>query len=168
MSDPRPDLHAPSRRSFLVGSQLLLSGAAISLMSGLPTRAFAGRRGAQPADITVLNTAIAAEHEAVAAYQLGAESGLLTSEVLPVAVAFQGHHKEHIDALAKAVRELGGIPAEPKAAYSFPVSQLTDQTAVLTSPRRTTARAPPPPSTSARVRHSRSRSASPPSSSAAP
>ena len=31
--------------------------------------------------------------EAIAAYQLGAESGLLTSGVLPLAQQFQGHHK---------------------------------------------------------------------------
>ena len=37
-------------------------------------------------DIRILNTAIAAEHEAVAAYKLGAVSGLLSVGVLKVAV----------------------------------------------------------------------------------
>ncbi|MCB9673339.1 MAG: ferritin-like domain-containing protein [Alphaproteobacteria bacterium] len=126
-----PALTAPSRRSFLVGSQLLLSGAAVALMSGVPTRAFAGTRGARAQDITILNTAIGAEHEAVAAYQLGAESGLLSSAVLSVAVTFQGHHKEHVEALAKAVQQLGGSPAEPLDKYTFPVSSLTSEAAVL-------------------------------------
>lgn len=122
-----------TRRSFLLGSQLLLSGAAISLLAGTSTRAFAGRgRGrAQAQDITILNTAIAAEHEAVAAYALGASSGLLSSATAKVAVAFQGHHKEHIEALAKAVEQLGGIPADARKEYAFPVAELTDEAAVL-------------------------------------
>ena len=83
-------------------------------------------------DIRILNTAISAEHEAVAAYALGAGSGLLTEGVAKVAIAFQGHHKEHIDALSKAVKKLGGAPSEPLAKYDFPVEKLTDEKAVLT------------------------------------
>ena len=63
----------------------------------------------------------------VAAYQVGAESGLLQKPVLDLAVKFQGHHKQHIDALAKTVEELGRKAAGPKAKYEFPVAQLKTQ-----------------------------------------
>ena len=46
-------------------------------------------------------------------------------------VQFQGHHKQHIDALAKAVKSLGGNPAEAKKDYSFPVERLKQQSDVL-------------------------------------
>ncbi len=122
------------RRSFLGSAgKLTLSGTAIALMSGLNT-AYAGSadKSKQLAqDVRILNTAIAAEHEAVAAYQLGAESGLLNSGVLKVAVKFQGHHKEHIDVLADTVRKLGGAAVDAKNSYNFPVSKLKSERDVL-------------------------------------
>jgi hypothetical protein len=131
------DLYIPdeglNRRSFLgTGTRLALSGTAISLMSGI-SLAHAGSSSQQQAqDVRILNTAIAAEHEAVAAYQLGAESGLLSAGVLKVAVTFQGHHKQHIDLLAGTVRKLGGEAADAKNEYGFPVSQLKQESDVLT------------------------------------
>src|SRR3546814_20729979 len=68
---------------------------------------------------------------AIAAYQVGAESGLLTKPVLDLAVQFQGHHKEHADVLAKTVRDLGGQPVEPLAAYEFPTDKLKSEADVL-------------------------------------
>lgn len=122
------------RRSFLGSAgKLTLSGTAIALMSGLNT-AYAGSadKSKQLAqDVRILNTAIAAEHEAVAAYQLGAESGLLNSGVLKVAVKFKGHHKEHIDVLASTVRKLGGAAVDAKRSYNFPVSKLKSERDVL-------------------------------------
>ena len=79
----------------------------------------------------ILNTALGAELEAIAAYQVGAESGLLTKGILPVAVTFQGHHKEHADALAATVKKLGGQPVTAKARYSFPVEKLKNEADVL-------------------------------------
>jgi len=73
-------------------------------------------------DVHILNTAIAAEHEAMAAYQLGAESGLLSTGMLKVALIFQGHHKEHIDVLASTVRKLGGSAVDAKDNYNFPLA----------------------------------------------
>ncbi len=122
------------RRSFLGSAgKLTLSGTAIALMSGLNT-AYAGSadKSKQLAqDVRILNTAIAAEHEAVAAYQLGAESGLLNSGALKVAVKFKGHHKEHIDVLASTVRKLGGAAVDAKRSYNFPVSKLKSERDVL-------------------------------------
>lgn len=127
------EMSVRSRRSFLLRTgAVTLSATGIALLSGC---ANAGGYGpdtrASNQDVKILNTAIGAEHEAVAAYQVGAESGLLNPDVLKVAVQFQGHHKEHIDALTQAVKSLGGIPAEAKTDYDFPVHKLKNQTDVL-------------------------------------
>jgi rubrerythrin len=81
--------------------------------------------------VRILNTALGAELEAVAAYQVGAESGLLEKPVLALASQFQGHHKEHADVLAGTIRKLGGKPVAAKAKYSFPVESLKSQADVL-------------------------------------
>jgi rubrerythrin len=119
-----------ARRAFLGRSGLLLSGAAIALLSG--NEAFARKAGAsKSSDVDILNTALAAELEAVAAYAVGAESGLLEKPVLALASQFQGHHREHADVLAKTIRQLGGNAASPKSKYEFPVNQLKSQADVL-------------------------------------
>ena len=82
-------------------------------------------------DVRILNTALGAELEAIAAYQVGAESGLLTAAVKPVALEFQGHHKAHADALAATVKKLGGRPVTAKDKYAFPVEKLKTQADVL-------------------------------------
>jgi len=83
------------------------------------------------ADARILNTALGAELEAIAAYQVGAESGLLQKPVLDLAVTFQGHHRQHADVLAKTVAKLGGKPVAAKAKYAFPVETLKTQADVL-------------------------------------
>ena len=119
-----------ARRAFLGKSTLLLSGSAIALLAGRDVLA-ARSGGSKAGDVNILNTALAAELEAVAAYQVGAESGLLQKPVLALAVQFQGHHKEHADVLAKTVRQLGGKPVEAKGKYQFPVEGLKNQADVL-------------------------------------
>ena len=123
-----PDLAA--RRRFLRSSGLVLSGSAIALMAGRD--ALAAKAGASAAsDVRILNTALAAELEAVAAYQVGAESGLLQKPALDLAVVFQGHHKEHAEVLAKTIEKLGGKPVAAKAKYQFPTEKLKSQADVL-------------------------------------
>jgi bacterioferritin (cytochrome b1) len=120
-----------ARRSFLGGSGLALSGAAVALLAGRDALA-AGDKAANPAnDVTILNGALAAELEAIAAYGAGAGTGLLKGSVLTLATTFQGHHKQHADVLAGAVKRLGGTPAEAKAKYTFPVETLKTQNDVL-------------------------------------
>ena len=65
----------------------VLSASAVALLGGRDALAAAAKTDARQheADVRILNTALAAEYEAVAAYQVGAESGLLTSGVLPLA-----------------------------------------------------------------------------------
>jgi rubrerythrin len=119
-----------SRRGFLRGSTL--SAAAVGLLAGVPALVAPRRADAEGAqDVRILNTALAAEHEAVAAYQVGAESGLLDSDALGLAVQFQGQHKEHVDLLAATVRKLGGEPADARESYVFPVETLKSQEDVL-------------------------------------
>lgn len=123
----------PSRRRAVAGAGLVLSASAVALLGGRDAIAAGAKVSAAEleADVRFLNTALGAEHEAVAAYQLGAESGLLTKDVLALAVTFQGHHKEHVDALAATVRKLGGQAVSAKAKYSFPTDKLRTQADVL-------------------------------------
>lgn len=118
-----------ARRLFLARSGLVLSGAAIALLAG--NEALAATSGANAGDVRILNTALGAELEAIAAYQLGAESNLLQKPVLDLAVTFQGHHKEHADVLAKTIEKLGGNAVTAKARYNFPAEQLKSQADVL-------------------------------------
>ena len=123
-----------ARRRFLeLSAGATLSATGIALVAGIgPRSALAGTADEDALnDIRILNAAAAAEHEAVAAYQLGAESGLLGSSARKTAMTFQSHHKQHVDALAGAVRNLGGNPAEAKAAYDFPLDKLKGERDVL-------------------------------------
>jgi rubrerythrin len=122
----------PNRRLFL-GSAALLSGAAVALLAGRDALAAGESRGAksETADAGILNTALSAELEAVAAYEVAAESGLLEKPVLALAAQFQGHHREHADLLAKTVSKLGGKPVAAKTRYSFPTDKLKTQADVL-------------------------------------
>jgi rubrerythrin len=118
-----------ARRLFLGQSGLALSGAAVALLAGRD--ALAAKTSGGAGDVQILNTALAAELEAIAAYQLGAQSKLLQKPVLDLALTFQGHHREHADVLAKTVAKLGGAPVLAKARYDFPADQLKSQADVL-------------------------------------
>jgi rubrerythrin len=133
-------LFIAGRRTFLRGSGLVLSGTAVALMAGrdaLAADVAKGGKGTKRAkgshagDVTILNSALGAEQQAIAAYQVGAESGLLQKPVLDLAVKFQSQHKAHADLLAATVKQLGGTPVTPKAKYDFPVSTLKTQADVL-------------------------------------
>jgi bacterioferritin (cytochrome b1) len=87
-----------------------LSAVAIALLAGQDAMA-EGMASDASKDVGILNVALALEHEAINAYQLGAGSGLLQKGVLDVAVQFQSHHKAHRDALIATIRKLGGTPA---------------------------------------------------------
>jgi rubrerythrin len=119
-----------ARRAFLGRSGLMLSGAGVALLAGNHAVA-AKASGSAESDTRILNTALAAELEAVAAYQVGAESGLLQKAVLDLAVTFQGHHKEHAEVLARTIEKLGGKPVSAKAKYQFPTDKLKTQADVL-------------------------------------
>jgi hypothetical protein len=89
-----------------------LSAAAVAILGGCES--MAASSSATAADVDILNVALGLEHEAINAYQLGAESGLLEKPVLDVAVLFQGHHKAHRDALIATIEKMGGKPVAEK------------------------------------------------------
>src|SRR5687768_13195251 len=134
-------VHVPAfvraRRLFLSQSgRAVLSATAIALLAGNEALAAATTKTSRKSatdDVMILNTALGAEQEAIAAYQVGAESGLLQKPILDLAVTFQGHHKEHADLLAKTVAKLGGTPVRAKsiAEHRFPVEKLKTQADVL-------------------------------------
>lgn len=125
MPDPRA-----ARRLFLARSGVLLSGAAVALLAGREALA-AKSGGAAAGDGQILNTALAAELEAIAAYQLGADSKLLDKPALDLALDFQAHHRAHAALLAGTIERLGARPVVAKPKYSFPVEQLSSQAEVL-------------------------------------
>ena len=129
------------RRGLLRGSGItVLSASAVALLAGCEKMAVAqgsgsGNGASAANDVGILNTALALENEAISAYQLGAQSGLLQKPVLEVAVLFQTHHKEHRDALIATIRKLGGTPVPAKSdaevAQALNAAALKSQTDVL-------------------------------------
>lgn len=105
---PRIDVR---RRVLLRAPGLMALGslAAVSLGQSMPAWAQA-QSGSVKDDINILNVALGLEYQAIAAYQVGAESGLLQKPVLDTAVKFQGHHKAHAQVLAGTVSKMGGTP----------------------------------------------------------
>jgi rubrerythrin len=104
----------PDRRRFLRGAGIAtLSATAVAMLGGREALA-QGMKGDASKDVAILNVALGLEHEAIAAYQIGAESKLLKQPVLGVAVSFQSHHKEHRDALIATINKMGGKPAAAK------------------------------------------------------
>lgn len=125
---------AIDRRAAMMGTATLSTAAVLAVLgAAIPRGAKAGQPTAQ--DVSLLNAAIALEHEGIAAYQLGADSGLLTPKVLATAITFQGHHKQHRDDLAAAVRRLGGrpVPSRELSVYAraLGVASLKDQAGIL-------------------------------------
>ena len=122
-----------SRRESLFGAAAVLSAGAVAILAGRDALAHGMKSTSAhgEADVRILNTARAAELEAVEAYQLGAESGLLGAQAKALALEFQGHHKAHADVLAGAVRKLGGNAVEPKSRYDFPTDKLKAEADVL-------------------------------------
>ncbi len=110
-----------------------LSAGAVAMMAGADHLIAA--RGAWAAsaeqDVAILNVALGAELEAVAAYATVAEAGILSDAVAPTAVTFMGHHQEHADALAGTIGQLGGMPVEPLAQYDFQLDSINNEADAL-------------------------------------
>ena len=124
------------RKLLRVSGVSLLSATAVALIAGCERMAAQAQAQTNPAgDVQILNVALGLEHEAISAYSIAAGSGLVTKAVLPVAVTFQTHHKEHRDALIATIRKLGGTPvaAKPDAevAKALNAASLKNQTDVL-------------------------------------
>lgn len=110
------------RRTFLRSTGgIALSGAAVALLGGCETMAAsqAAKGNSTDNDVEILNVALGLEHEAINAYQIGAESGLLEQGVLDTAVLFQSQHKTHRDVLVSTIQKLGGRPVEAKTQQAY-------------------------------------------------
>jgi rubrerythrin len=108
-----------NRRSILAGGVTTLSAAGLVALLGSSLPAEAKRPNRPGQDVQLLNAALALEHEGIAAYQIAAESGLLSADVLKVGITFQSHHKTHRDDLAAAIRRLGGQAATSKSIAEY-------------------------------------------------
>jgi rubrerythrin len=121
------------RQMFRAAGVTTLSAAAIAILGGCKNTM--ATTMASEGDVNTLNVALGLEHEAIHAYQLGAESGLLQKPVLDVAVLFQSHHKQHRDALTAAIKSMGGMPVAEKSkdmyAKELNASTLKSQADVL-------------------------------------
>ena len=130
---PETGIDLGRRQIFRAAGVTTLSAAAIAILGGC--RSSEATTMASQGDVNTLNVALGLEHEAINAYQLGAESGLLQKPVLDVAVLFQSHHKQHRDALVAAIKSMGGMPVAEKAkndyAMELNASTLKSQADVL-------------------------------------
>ncbi|HVU28808.1 MAG TPA: ferritin-like domain-containing protein [Sphingomicrobium sp.] len=105
---------AGNRRAFLQQAGALTLGAgAAGFIAASPALAAAASKNRT--DIGVIQTALALEHEGIAAYKIAGKSGLLSKGTLEVATIFTGHHEAHRDSLAKLVIQAGVKPVEPKS-----------------------------------------------------
>ena len=119
------------RRNFLgTTSRATLSGAAILMLSGREALA-QGTASNAASDAAILNVALGLELQAIAAYTIGAHSGLLPKPALDLALYNQGHHKAHRDLLAATVTKLGGTPVaeKPIAEYATALNASSIKTA---------------------------------------
>lgn len=134
----------PARRNFLGAAGVVtLSATAIAILGGCESMESTPAQAAPAAagqDVSILNVALGLEHEGIAAYQLGAQSGLLQKPVLDIALKFQADHKGHRDVLVSTIQKLGGTPVEAKPlgdyAKALKADTLKNQTDVLTLARR--------------------------------
>lgn len=124
-----------ARRTLLRRSALFSVGMGVSglMLAGCTTAGAAVSHGMDNKvadDVGLLNVALSLEHQAIAAYQVGAESNLLSKGVLDVAVEFQGHHKQHAALLTKTIVSLGGQPVGEKASLNSGLHQLAEAYAI--------------------------------------
>jgi rubrerythrin len=135
----RTALSSTRRQFFQRTSSIALSGAAIAMLGGHDVLA-ANSSGDAGKDVDILNVALALEHEAINAYTLGAQSGLLQKPVLDIALLFQSHHKQHRDALISTIQKLGGNPVMEKKlneyAEALQANLIKSQADILTLAQR--------------------------------
>jgi rubrerythrin len=120
-----------TRREIVAFSGLAGVGALLATIGTQIGEARAQSPGYAEGDLKILNVALGLEHEAIAAYQAGAESKLLDKPILEVAVLFQSQHKAHRDALAATIKRAGGSPVDAKKVPDYAWPRLASQTDVL-------------------------------------
>lgn len=127
---------AGSRRAFLRRSGLVLSGTAVALLGGVPLSSFAADKHSDVqanSDVNILNVALGLEHEGIAAYQIGAGSGLLDKPTLAVASLFLSHHEGHREVLMGAIQKMGGTPVKPMTMDQYKASEKLNVKGIKTA-----------------------------------
>lgn len=119
LSNLRRRKKAVSRREMLVGGAIAGVAGVLSVPI-LTDSVSAASRSDKKNDIAILNNALFYEHQAIWAYTVA--GGKLTNTdvgkaVLALALRNQADHKAHRDALASAVRSLGGMPVMAEKTY---------------------------------------------------
>src|SRR4051812_8748614 len=110
-----------SRRRLLRTSGVSAAGACAVLLGGCTDdtkNPVKGPDESDMADVEILNAQLDLELRAVEGYKLGA--GRLRGERLAIVKAFLEQEQAHADALAAAIRDLGGQPNRAKSDYDFP------------------------------------------------
>lgn len=102
-------IEQPPRRIFLGFAGLGLIAASTSAVAARPRAKDAAK------DVSVMQVALALEHEGIAAYRLAGGSGLLKPGTLKIAKVFMGHHEQHRDSLASLITKAGGKPVQPQS-----------------------------------------------------
>src|SRR3954469_12221840 len=97
------------RRMFLGFAGMGLIAASASVVAAPPRAKDASN------DVSVMQVALALEHEGIAAYRLAGGSGLLKPGTLKIAQVFMGHHEQHRDSLASLIAKAGGKPVQPQS-----------------------------------------------------
>ncbi|MGE3623263.1 MAG: ferritin-like domain-containing protein [Bdellovibrionales bacterium] len=132
-----PLINTLSRRDLVLAASKLSGAVALFSTTGMAHVALAADPGKlEPAkDVEILNVALSLEHQAIAAYQISADSGLLKQQALNLCLLFQSHHKTHREALVDTVKKLGGSPASAQQtaeyAKSLDTGSLKSQTDLL-------------------------------------
>lgn len=123
----------PQRRTLLARTAVL-STTAMALLSGVPLRSLAATPTDAHAgsDVGILNVALGLEHEGIAAYEIGAGTGLLSKPLLSVAVLFKSHHEGHREVLAGAIEKMGGKPVQPRSLAEYKASSKLDIGSIAT------------------------------------
>jgi len=103
--------------------QAATTGIALGLAAaGRPLLALPEKAADVPADdVLLLNTALALEHEAIWAYGLAGNSGLLSAKAKDVGLLFRGSHEIHRDLLVDVIKRKGGQPVDARKEYVFGV-----------------------------------------------
>lgn len=102
------------RRAALKAGVVGLGASAFTMLGSsllTPSVAFGADKAG---DVKIANVALNLEHQAIAAYGVGASTGLLEGTALAAAKLFMSHHEAHRDALIGVIKKFGGTPVEPK------------------------------------------------------
>jgi hypothetical protein len=118
-----------ARRDFVrTGAGGLTLAGALPLLAGCTSAAIGAHDKVRPGDdLAMLDTVLALEYEAAAAYDAILAGSLLAGDERALAAAFRADHGKHAEALAAIIRRRGGAAAPAKAPNSdrFAIGALT-------------------------------------------